>query len=1274
MAEFDPFKDGGAVEVLEKPKSADPEAFDPFADGQGQAHVPEAKTPEVDSSPKIGGRFDALYAGTLETLNTRLMPEEKAAFTRLDAVSDNAMDARAQAINQAYYSTKLDGVNHATLERNWPAIRQTIAKEMYGVDDPGMTDTKLFSLTAKKQKEDSETSVDQGQLKAWTWQHQMGSDLFQTKKAITGFWESINKPLAALPEAPKDLPDIPQFGLSNPALVGGVYNALRPLLEGAESPLGVATMAAAGPLKAASATYPLAAKALVGMEAVFTGLMGYGAVKAGIKAPAVLKDPNATFEDKVTAVASPVAQSGAALLGTLGMALELFPKEKGAAVVKEMEGKTPTQAAQVLRREAVETDVPRHADFLMDAARELDNIASQKAKDAVKESASGSPSNPDDSATPRGTIDEAVQQVPGEPGEVGAKVVPDVPREGQQGASAAAGTAPEEAPEAGAVKSKEPAPAPDAIGIKNDAMNAELARMGKPEPTKEEAMTFKAVHADVAARFKADPTIGEALVEDLRANPRAPTPEEDVLLGFEANRQARAVEKAEDDLLEAESANNGVAAADARMRKARAQDAFQRVAEIADSVGTKSGQSLAFRKVMLARDYSLAGMTRRLTVANKGRELPPVVVEQIRELNRRLTGAQRMIENYREAKRLQAAEPLKEAPRRGKPPGKVLKFISDRAEEARARVKARMAEGRLMSGLDPADLADHAIIGADYLAKGVTKFKDWSVAMVNELGEAIRPHLQDIFREAIEARSQAQRLQAYKTRREGQISEAQVSRMAGTEKASRTALKLDPEAERLNLEYERIKREADRAEMELEEQNRTTSRKVQDAISGYARASVLSYPTVFIKLAAAAATRWISTPAEQAIGYGISKAFPKLADKAAMEGVPTIAGAVRAESKAITQGLTQGMKGAWDMLRNKDTAEQVLFDKAHLPHGVLEYFGQMHGAMKYPTVINDFARRLQLGIENAARHGADVHDPLVQMRLMNDAWKYAKRATFQQDNVFVKRYQQQLAALEAKSKTTGRPSILSEAAATFLKTKLPVVKVPMNVLAESFEYLTGAVQGPARVAAVYARGIEKIKPEEADLVMRLMKKGFLGGAFALLGFFGAKHIGGFYQPGERRKPGDVLEGTAKINGVEVPRQAFDSPVFQALQWGATVRRASDSYFRKSDAQKKGLTAGMVAASMGLLDNVPFAREELDAAKNITDLQKGDYPEFFADKFNWIEPGALQWLAAQMDKKTPFSPTEYSTPRKTTGLKENLEKGIPVLRETLPKRKPATTYR
>lgn len=85
------------------------------------------------------------------------------------------------------------------------------------------------------------------------------------------------------------------------------------------------------------------------------------------------------------------------------------------------------------------------------------------------------------------------------------------------------------------------------------------------------------------------------------------------------------------------------------------------------------------------------------------------------------------------------------------PPKSVAQKISDildkTAGDALARIRERRASGQI-NALAPEDLLDHAIFGASKIAKGVTDFAQWSSDMVKDLGDYVKPHLDEIWKAA----------------------------------------------------------------------------------------------------------------------------------------------------------------------------------------------------------------------------------------------------------------------------------------------------------------------------------------------------------------------------------------------------------------------------------------------------------------------------------------------------------------------------------------------
>lgn len=824
---FDPFANGSATEV-----GKNPSGFDPFTSGSASANT------EGDQALGPNSNWSKLYGG-IEGMDDRLDDHQKLAMASLDKVSDNPKETRAQAVNQAYLQTKIKGMNPEVMQRNWGAVKDEYAKQQFGFVGKDITDSALYGqISQRMQAEDKEYAEKHAVLrepttfekieniKPWTLDHTIGEDLYRTKHGLEEFSKSLEAfSISDLPRAPDDLPDMQKLGPVNPALVGAVWNSLQPLVKDLGTLPSIATFGTV-PAVAELAKVSTAAKVAFGsMTAVFTGLMGSSAVQQNDKVQKVLKDPNATFQQKATEVSSAVVQSALTALAPLSAALEMMPEAQHVQFIESVKGKNPAEVAELIRNEAKDTDIPGHSDVLHEAAQALDKISTVPDRIKVEDEISkGTPLGqlppdhiPVTIERPDGTQYQAAMrsywetpdgEIPGigrmtddgwshgmlNPGEKIVNAIPS-PEEWRAGVREihAPKPAPIEAePMAAPVAvspevtetAKEPISATSneggALGIKNADIDAQMRQMGLPEATRAEKTSWERANNDATSKMEADPQAGEKLVAELAANNRPVDSNEVALLTQEMNRLKVQRQDAEATLIEAEKSGKPEAIEAVKLEIARTRDAFQRAADVTKKSGTISGQALAARQIMVNEDYSLAAMEHRRVVANEGKPLSAEQETSVRELNQKLAEAQAKIDAYEKQRQAAKDEPLRVAPKRPKPPAKVADFLSRQADQARLRIKDRI--GRLNTGIDPTELIDHAIIGADYLAKGVTKFADWSAAMVNDLGEYIRPHLQEIFKQAVEQRDQAeegQALEAQKDRIEGQIAKREALLKSG---------------------------------------------------------------------------------------------------------------------------------------------------------------------------------------------------------------------------------------------------------------------------------------------------------------------------------------------------------------------------------------------------------------------------------------------------------------------------------------------------------------
>lgn len=475
----------------------------------------------------------------------------------------------------------------------------------------------------------------------------------------------------------------------------------------------------------------------------------------------------------------------------------------------------------------------------------------------------------------------------------------------------------------------------------------------------------------------------------------------------------------------------------------------------------------------------------------------------------------------------------------------------------------------------------------------------------------------------------------------------------------RRELKLDETAMRLKAENERVKQRFQQGLNRDRLAKRSAWEKSMDTLVKWRRGFILSGPVTLAKLTTAAMARAIITPIEEGVGAGIGAAFPKLAERASRESGFNL----KAETKAITEGITTGMKDAWSVLRTgKGTLDLVHGKDPGLPQSFIDIFGNIHGALKAPIKRAEFSRAFQKRADFYAKQGVDITDPFVQTRIGLESYQDANRAIFMQKNIINDAYKRALGSLDQPAKGQTSPSIAKKITGTTARVLMPIVKVPLNIVGETMQYAIGSVTGSARLAKAYRAGIEQLKPEEADLIMRQLKKGSLGGAVMLLGFLNPKVLGGFYQQGDKRDKKDIPPDAARVEGVNIPPSVIHNPWMSAAQIGATVRRVSDSKLRKSDKETQGLSHGAMAGAFGLAEATPFVREMQETVKAFNPHERdrwlGELTKSLA------VPQGVQSLAQYLDKNAKGEPVK----RDPKNPLQSVETGLPYLRQNVPVKK------
>lgn len=368
-------------------------------------------------------------------------------------------------------------------------------------------------------------------------------------------------------------------------------------------------------------------------------------------------------------------------------------------------------------------------------------------------------------------------------------------------------------------------------GIKNATVEKELEEMGLPIPEGSEGRSFVKLHADAKAKFDKDQRAGEKLVESLEAKPRSVSDAEDALLTFEANRLIQ-------ERKDAQEAFNADPSEENQARIDKAQAAYGRTADVLKKAGGETARGLNARKMMLADDYSLAGMERAVQVAKGGKKLTPKEQAKIADLHSRLEVARLAHEKYVSEADLRAAE-LEAENARLREEKKIPRKERKKAREAAiAKSKAKIDElfnklasgTKAAAGLDPIKVRLTVELAAEHIKLGYQNFAQWADEVVARVGEHIRPYLRSAWDQAQKAK-QDDLLKRYKARKPGEIAKVvERTRRKDFSPPRRADVASDPEAVRLKTEYEMVRREFEREKERHRIANRTGKQKAMDAV------------------------------------------------------------------------------------------------------------------------------------------------------------------------------------------------------------------------------------------------------------------------------------------------------------------------------------------------------------------------------------------------------------------------------------------------------------
>lgn len=793
----------------------------------------------------------------------------------------------------------------------------------------------------------------------------------------------------------------------------------------------------------------------------------------------------------------------------------------------------------------------------------------------------------------------------------------------------------------------------DVTSIKNEVTRLHRENLGLkteiPAAEKEFGTTWQQVKDKIAKGY--DP---QDLVNELKKKARPLNDLENGLLLHHQNTKEIQVKEATDQINKAAENGNEGDLIEAKTRKARLLDELQDIYDVNKAVGTENARGLASRKMMTDRQYSLTNMlAEKRATANDGKPLNEAQQKEVETLHKKITETQEAYDKYvkesqAEIGKLQEkilGKPIKDK----KTTAQKLRELADKIEKSKFG-KADLPGGTQSAGIDiNKAIAQGIRLVADGLEKG------------GELLDLIKESVASIKKDNPEIDEDKLRFELNKA-----LIDNNTTTDKKTIKEDYAGIVHDKKAFKLRADEQRAKNEFDINLKKDKEKNRTRAQKVQDAFVKWQRAYKLSNPLTLGKLSMAALTRMTTDPLEQLVGGAISAAIPKLAKGSSEGGGLNI----KVQAKAMTEGFTEGMKDAAAIMKKKSQGKtdlDVVFGKGgQLPPEAIDFFGQLHSAIKAPVKRFAFERSLQKRIVRNIKGGVDVHDPLVQTEMAMGAYKDANRAIFMQDNKVATGWQKMVHYFETVDPKTGKAP--AKAIATGMQWMLPFVKVPTNIAAEIGTNVYGVPVGTAKLLhATFTKGIENLSADEKDIILRNLKKGSLGLAALTLGYLNPQTFGGYYQDKEKRSSSDAKANSVKLFGVNIPAWLLESPIFQAMEIGATVRRVKDTVVKGSP---KGITEGAIAGALGLAEHVPMIGQGVRINKLFDSAEDRKYYIGELAKSTAV-PALLDYIAKATDPADEGSIAgkilNPENKRKPESIVEHIESGIPGLRENVPEK-------
>ena len=410
------------------------------------------------------------------------------------------------------------------------------------------------------------------------------------------------------------------------------------------------------------------------------------------------------------------------------------------------------------------------------------------------------------------------------------------------------------------------------------------------------------------------------------------------------------------------------------------------------------------------------------------------------------------------------------------------------------------------------------------------------------------------------------------------------------------------------------------------------------------RLSLLSGKTVLAKLSAQATLGSLaSREPESFMNHVWSTVLPKIGEKADIEGYYN----AKANGKFYSE-FFNGKKLQQSILDIAKTGSSALTKERenqiyeHTP--ILDLPTDLHTIIKDPPKRAAYEWALEHILTNLEKQGIDINNPLVLEGAKDRAFARAKYEIFLEDNSVSRKF----AEWESKWRGEGNNGAMKSFMLHFF---FPVSKVPTNIARRVGAYTAGVPMGAFKAREAFSKGIDKLSPDEANQIIRLLSKGSVGWALFGVGLYGAHSaFGGVYNKEVNDKKGKLDVGQLglnkmKVGDLDVPEAVQHAIPLQLMQLGATYRIIHDHYANAGAGDLESNFKSAIGSTAAVVSNIPVVETPIHLAGAIFN-EPNERKRFENDMKRRVEPQIL--------RETGVIPPDKPSPNKRASKSKAIE--------------------